>query len=145
MEEALRWEPEELYLYPLYVRPLTGLDRRGTGVEPDLRLVCYRAARERLLDAGYAQVSMRMFRARHAPNSDGPAYCCQSDGMVGLGVGARSYTQTLHYSSEYAVGATSVRQIIQDYVNVDYQPVAVYGTTLDAEEQRRRFIIQSLL
>ncbi len=30
LRQALRWRPEELYLYPLYVRPLTGLAaRRG--------------------------------------------------------------------------------------------------------------------
>ena len=28
LRAALRWQPEELYLYPLYVRPLTGLERR---------------------------------------------------------------------------------------------------------------------
>src|SRR6185295_6717962 len=27
---ALAYQPEELYLYPLYVRPLTGLDRHRT-------------------------------------------------------------------------------------------------------------------
>ena len=28
LRAALAWQPEELYLYPLYVRPLTGLSRR---------------------------------------------------------------------------------------------------------------------
>ncbi|MBA3469943.1 MAG: coproporphyrinogen III oxidase family protein, partial [Herpetosiphonaceae bacterium] len=147
LEAALRFAPEELYLYPLYVRPLTGLDRRGTGLDVDLRLECYRAARARLLDAGYAQVSMRMFRARHAPEQSGPVYCCQSDGMVGLGAGARSYTRDLHYSSEYAVGATSIKGILSDYIR---QPAAAfaqarYGCAVDAAEQRRRYVIQSLL
>ena len=67
--------------------------------------------------------------------------------MVGLGCGARSYTSTLHYSSEYAVGSTGVRQIIADYMarsneTFDY---ADYGFVLDEEEQRRRYLIQSLL
>ncbi|KOG89838.1 coproporphyrinogen III oxidase, partial [Streptomyces varsoviensis] len=29
LDAALAWRPEELYLYPLYVRPLTGLGRQG--------------------------------------------------------------------------------------------------------------------
>src|SRR5690606_23764547 len=29
LDAALAWRPEELYLYPLYVRPLTGLARHG--------------------------------------------------------------------------------------------------------------------
>ena len=29
LQMALRWQPEELFLYPLYVRPLTGLGRKA--------------------------------------------------------------------------------------------------------------------
>ncbi len=115
LRTALQFAPEELYLYPLYVRPLTGMGRQGKTWD-DIRLACYRAGRALLLDAGYTQVSMRMFRASHAPAQDGPVYCCQEDGMVGLGCGARSYTRGLHYSSEYAVGASGVRAILRDYV-----------------------------
>ncbi len=32
LRAALRYAPEELYLYPLYVRPLTGLGQRGDAV-----------------------------------------------------------------------------------------------------------------
>ncbi len=31
LDAALAWRPEELYLYPLYVRPLTGLGRHTAG------------------------------------------------------------------------------------------------------------------
>jgi oxygen-independent coproporphyrinogen-3 oxidase len=144
---ALRFEPEELYLYPLYVRPLTGLGRRGQKAEDTLRLACYRAGRRLLLGSGYRQISMRMFQSPRAPVTDGPAYCCQNDGMVGLGCGARSYTRGLHYSGEYAVGATGVREIIAAYVAKPDEAFdfADYGFSLDGSEQRRRFVIQSLL
>jgi oxygen-independent coproporphyrinogen III oxidase len=147
LRAALRFEPEELYLYPLYVRPLTGLGRRGQKAEDDLRLACYRAGRELLLESGYVQISMRMFQATRAPATDGPAYCCQNDGMIGLGCGARSYTRALHYSSEYAVGATGVREILAAYMakTDDAFDFVDYGFKLDGAEQRRRFIIQSLL
>jgi oxygen-independent coproporphyrinogen III oxidase len=92
LREALRFAPEELYLYPLYVRPLTGLGRSGRSWD-DERLDHYRAGRELLLAEGYRQTSMRMFRAAHCPDEGGPVYCCQEDGMVGLGCGARSYTR----------------------------------------------------
>jgi len=153
LRAALRFKPEELYLYPLYVRPLTGLGRRGQKAEDDLRPACYRAGRELLLESGYRQVSMRMFQAAQAPAADGPAYCCQDDGMVGLGCGARSYTRALHYSGEYAVGATGVREILAAYIakaaymvkTVDAFDFVDYGFRLDGAEQRRRFVIQSLL
>jgi oxygen-independent coproporphyrinogen-3 oxidase len=143
---ALRSTPEELYLYPLYVRPLTGLGRSGREWD-DLRLACYREARALLIGEGYAQASMRMFRAPHAPAEGGPAYRCQEDGMVGLGCGARSYTSTLHYASEYAVSARGVGEILADYLgrpdaSFDF---ADFGIHLGPEDRRRRHVIQSLL
>src|SRR5262249_48189136 len=50
LRAALRFAPEELYLYPLYVRPLTGLGRKEKAPN-DIRLACYRAGREFLLSA----------------------------------------------------------------------------------------------
>lgn len=146
LEAALDFAPEEIYLYPLYQRPLTGLDRLGHHWE-DQRLACYYVGRDRLLAAGYTQVSMRMFRAPHAPTLDAPIYCCQEDGMVGLGCGARSYTRKLHYSTEYAVGYTGVRAILHDFVDRPSESFAYayHGCLLDEEEQRRRYLIKSLL
>jgi oxygen-independent coproporphyrinogen-3 oxidase len=147
---ALRYHPEELYLYPLYVRPLTGLDRTGKALplhEQDIRLTCYRVARELLLAEGYTQVSMRMFQAPHAPAEAGPVYCVQDDGMLGLGCGARSYTRTHHYSNEYAVGSSTIRSILHSYVTTPDSAFAFahYGYVLNEDEQRRRYVLKSLL
>jgi oxygen-independent coproporphyrinogen-3 oxidase len=146
LRRALSYRPEELYLYPLYVRPLTSLGQSRRTWD-DLRLACYRTARALLESEGYQQVSMRMFRAAHAPSDSGPAYCCQQDGMVGLGCGARSYTRTVHYSTEYAVRARGVREILADYLAQPAEAFrsAIYGFTLDEEEQHRRYVVQSLL
>ena len=143
---ALEYRPEELYLYPLYVRPLTGVGRLRREWD-DLRLAMCREARQLLLDTGYAQISFRMFRAPHAPADDGPVYCCQEDGMVGLGCGARSYTAGLHYSTEYAVGQSGVRSILAAYLNRDdaWFDAAHYGDRLPIDDQRRRHVIMSLL
>jgi oxygen-independent coproporphyrinogen-3 oxidase len=145
VRQALHYSPDELYLYPLYMRPLTGLGR-SRGKPDDTRLDCYREARQLLLAEGYAQVSMRMFRRAGAPASDGPAYCCQTDGMIGLGCGARSYTRRLHYSLDYAVGPKGVRGIIADYLAREPAEFAVaeHGVELDDWEQRRRHLLLSL-
>ncbi|MEW2356828.1 STM4012 family radical SAM protein [Spirillospora sp. NPDC029432] len=143
LDAALAWRPEELYLYPLYVRPLTGLGRRPRDWD-DQRLELYRIGRDHLLAEGYEQVSMRMFRLP-GTGTGGTEYCCQTDGMVGLGCGARSYTTELHYSFEYAVGATPVRAIIDEYVRETDFSTARVGFALDADERRRRHLIQSLL
>jgi oxygen-independent coproporphyrinogen-3 oxidase len=147
LQKALEFAPQELYLYPLYKRPLTGIGRKNIEWAVDKRLDCYRAGRTLLLEAGYEQVSMRMFRLKASQANNGPVYCCQEDGMLGLGCGARSYSQALHYSSEYAVSAPSVKTILADYIGRSDQDFeqANFGVELDQTEQRRRYIIQSLL
>lgn len=147
---ALSFQPEEMYLYPLYVRPRTGLGRiesREHREDNDTRMQMYFAARDLLLDAGYTQVSMRMFRSPGAPDVAAPAYCCQNDGMVGIGCGARSYTRSLHYSDRYGVARSSVSDILRRYVSAPERSFAQadYGFVLDEREQRRRYLIQSLL
>jgi oxygen-independent coproporphyrinogen-3 oxidase len=145
VQTALEFAPTELYLYPLYIRPLTGIGQRR--IAEDIRVTCYREARALLLDAGYQQISMRMFQRAVTATTTTPAYCCQTDGLIGLGCGARSYTRTLHSSNEYAVGASGVRSIIQSYLHSSDDDFAQvnYGFALNDEEQRRRYVIQSLL
>ncbi len=149
LDEALRWQPEELYLYPLYVRPLTGLGRRAHArADWDRqRQELYHQAVDVLTAAGYVRHSMRQFRRAGAPTPDGPDYCCQDDGMVGLGCGARSYTTELHYSFDYAVAVSEVRAVIDDYLSRppdDFRHAEI-GFRLDAVEQRRRWLLKSLL
>ncbi|MFD5315261.1 STM4012 family radical SAM protein [Streptomyces sp. NPDC127098] len=150
LDAALAWRPEELYLYPLYVRPLTGLGRHADPEAADrawdeARLARYREGRDHLLASGYEQLSMRMFRRADAPPQGPDDYACQTDGMIGLGCGARSYTSTLHYSFDYAVGAREVRGIIDAYAATEEFDRALHGRAVDEDEARRRHLLQSLL
>lgn len=158
LDAALAWHPEELYLYPLYVRPLTGLGRlAGTDGPEDRaasdaawdtqRLRLYRAGRDHLLAHGYEQVSMRMFRRADAPQEGPDDYACQTDGMIGLGCGARSYTSGLHYSFDYAVGMGEIRGIIDTFTSTSTEDFsrAEIGRRVEGDEPRRRHLLQSLL
>lgn len=146
LQQAIAFQPEEIYLYPLYVRPLTGMDCTNQEWD-DIRLACYRQGRDLLLSEGYRQISMRMFQKPGKSDLSAPVYCCQADGMVGLGCGARSYTQQLHYASEYAVGAKGIQSILQAYLDTPTESFDYinYGFTLDTEDRQRRYILISLL
>lgn len=137
-----------LFLYPLYIRPLTGLDRRAEELPcptPDDMAAQYDFAVSRLAAAGFHQVTMRQFR-RDVP-CDEQEYRCQRDGMVGLGAGARSYTTSLHYSTPWRMVARNIRAVVDDYCRrMRAGDTAVsHGFVLDEDEQARRFIIQTLL
>ncbi len=146
LERATAHAPEEIYLYPLYVRPLTGLQRAQR--EPgDNRSALYAQGRDFLLERGYRQISMRLFRSARWAGVIDPPYVCQEDGMVGVGAGARSYTQALHYSGDYAVGRASILQIVEEFIAHDAarRAHATFGIRLERAEQQRRYLIKSLL
>lgn len=148
LREALRWSPDEFFLYPLYVRPRTGLDARPQNWD-DQRLSLYRAGRELLLAEGYTQVSMRMFK-RSGDGVSGSAHGeagALDEPLVGLGCGARSRTPGLHYSAPYAVGRAAVNAILREYCERKARDFATvsHGIELDRDAQIRRIVIKSLL
>jgi oxygen-independent coproporphyrinogen-3 oxidase len=151
VNETIELRPEEIFLYPLYVRQLTGLLKRKSAESDDRRLELYRAGRDRLLESGYEQVSMRMFRLPINDVCEGKSlvssdYRCQRDGMIGLGCGARSYTSDLHYGSRYAVRQSAVSRIVTDYVSQtdrEFSEVS-FGFEIDDAQRRRRHLILSL-
>lgn len=137
----------ELYLYPLYVRPLTILSRHRS--PDDFRLLLYRSAKQHLRSLGFRQVSMRMFTkaSSDAEGRELPIYRCQDDGMVGLGPGARSYTTSLHYATSFAVAQSAIRDRIEAWMSqsdADFS-VARHGFLLSMAERQRRYLILSLL
>ena len=149
IREALRWSPGEIFLYPLYVRPLTGLDGRA-GTWDAHRLALYRAGRDLLLAEGYTQMSMRMFRRTSgglaAGSADGEAGW-PHEALLGLGCGARSRTSGLHYSTAYAVGRAAVLSIVEAYcgsTSADFKTIR-YGVELGRDAQIRRAVLKSVL
>jgi oxygen-independent coproporphyrinogen-3 oxidase len=144
LAEALRFAPEEIYLYPLYVRPDTGLDRLAPRIVTH-RQDLYRLGVEYLATRGYRQASLRCFR--HAATAGTGTSACQRDGMVGLGCGARSYTRQLHYGTNFAVRQEGVQAILSSWIRLsdDELAQATHGMRLSADEQRRRYLILSLL
>jgi oxygen-independent coproporphyrinogen-3 oxidase len=144
LEATLRHAPEEIFLYPLYVRPLTGLGRKDKR-PADAREELYRHGRDFLLAHGYTQISMRLFRSPAHPGGCDVHYCCQEDGMIGLGAGARSYTRSLHYSTEWAVGRGSVQEILDHFSGLEDHSLATHGAELDLDDQKRRYVIKSIL
>jgi oxygen-independent coproporphyrinogen-3 oxidase len=145
LECVVALQPDEIYLYPLYVRRLTGLAkaRRTHGLEQ--RAMLYRLGVERLRAAGFVQSSMRMFKRSAATFES--AFDCQNIGTVGLGAGARSYTRGLHYSEEYAVSRNATQEVLRAFNARSETEFASarYGFVLNLDEQCRRYLLQSLL
>ncbi|MBC3909472.1 STM4012 family radical SAM protein [Undibacterium umbellatum] len=148
LQKAVQFQPTEIFLYPLYVRPLTSLFKKHISIQnEDIRSTLYRIGRDFLQANGYVQDSMRLFRKPVVGLCESSEYSCQEDGMIGLGTNARSYTTDVHYSTEYAVSKPNVAAIIDDYVakeRADFM-TANYGIRLSEDDRKRRYLIKSLL
>ncbi|MCP4154734.1 MAG: coproporphyrinogen III oxidase family protein, partial [bacterium] len=152
LEKTLSYSPAEIYLYPLYIRPLTALKKKQEPMEKrpgeaDIRIELYKTGRDFLKNRGYRQLSMRHFVSPHYPEQNKTEYSCQEDGMVGMGCGARSYTGGMHYSSYYAVSRNGISQILNDYISAPTETFAYAynGIILNEEDKKRRLIIKTLL
>ena len=143
LEKTLVYQPTEIFLYPLYTRPLTGLSKMQHNII-DNRLTLYRIGRDFLKNNGYIQTSMRCFRKADAAEI-GNNYQATINGMIGIGAGARSYTRDLHYSTNYAVTRKATKAIIHAYSLKDNFDTVNYGFYLNEEERMRRFLIKSLI
>jgi oxygen-independent coproporphyrinogen-3 oxidase len=145
LDRAIDSPATSLFLYPLYVRPLTGLGRRTQLDSPTTHAMghMYDAALDRLTRAGFRQITMRQFRRDPETHAD-DGYRCQRDGMVGLGAGARSYTRHLHYSTPWKMIARNIRAIVENYIGSDHTQIT-HGIWLDDDERLRRRVIQDLL
>lgn len=147
LRAAVRHRPEELYLYPLYVRPGTPLAARAPSGAPPLKRAMYRRALELLAAEGYVQRSMRHFALPAVVAAEPQDYRCQDDGMLGLGCGARSYTRRVHWSDPYAVDPRRVAALIDAWARRSEEDfgLARHGYELDGEDERRRWAILTLL
>lgn len=147
LEEALRYQPEEMFIYPLYVKPGTGLYRKGMQSSPDA-FVLYRAAKEFLQKAGYVRKSMRRFVRKDylaTEEMQGNGHLCGFDNTISLGCGGRSYIGNLHYCTPYAVGQEACRKQLANYLEQEDFLNIHHGYLLDQDEMKRRYVIKHLL
>ncbi len=149
LKEALTFQPDELFLYPLYVKHGAGLEQKlkeGMVLEPELALEQYQEASAFLKASGFRQDSMRRFvRVKKAEDSRRRYSDCGFGTSLALGCGGRSYLGKLHFCTPYAVTQKDcLSQLNAFETTVDFNVVS-HGILLSEEEIRRRFVIRHLL
>ena len=139
LNTALTYRPNELFIYPLYVRPGTRIDVRSTD---DIGYAIYKSARELLVGLGFVQTSMRRFVRRETTETE---FSCGDEVMLSCGAGGRSYLGNLHYATPYAVRQQAIADEIDHYIRTTDFMTAANGFLLSTEEMQIRFIIKNLM
>lgn len=145
LKEALTFGPDEIFLYPLYVKHGARLERKlGQGIvlEPEAAFSQYQEAAAFLRDQGFRQDSMRRFLRQDGRR----AYSeCGAGTSLALGCGGRSYLGNLHFCSPYAITRADCLAQLRDYEKtLDFTRIT-HGLLLSEEEQKRRYVIRHLL
>ncbi len=139
VETLIGFGTPEIFLYPLYIRPQTGLS--GSPATDRAMLSFYRAARDRLCGCGYRQLSMRRFsKVPRAADDTG----CGFENVLSVGVGGRSYAGSLHFCAPFETDGQKRAAAIRLYTESAGYYDGLYGYELDADELKRRYIIKNL-
>lgn len=145
LERALEYAPEEMFVYPLYIKPGTALYREGyqerIGEEEEHVRRLYETARDFLTGQGYRQDSMRRFvRTRERMDVS-----CGFSNTISLGCGGRSYVGNLHFCTPYALGQEGCLKRLSAYMETEDFLSVEHGYILSEEEQKRRYVIKHIL
>ncbi len=145
LEEAVSFVPDEIFLYPLYVKHGAGLELAGVVPDAQGAFACYQAGRDFLLEAGYRQDSMRRFVWSGSGSSERTFVECGFGSSLALGCGGRSYLGNLHFCSPYALPGRECLARLAEYEAVSDHTRITHGFLLSDGEQKRRYLIRHLL
>ncbi len=142
LQEALSFEPDEIFLYPLYIKHGSGLVY--TKVSPDWQhgYEQYQKASEFLRASGFRQDSMRRFVKGKKKREFSE---CGFKTSLALGCGGRSYLGNLHFCTPYAITQDTCLKQLEDFEHTEDFLVISHGILLSKEEMRRRYVIRHLL
>ncbi len=141
LKEALEFEPEELFLYPLYVKHGVFLEREGVVTNPEMAYKQYLTAGAYLRGEGFRQDSMRRFVRREGGREFSE---CGFGTSLALGCGGRSYLGRLHFCTPYAVDRERCLKQLEEYENTEDYTQITHGILLTEEELKRRYVIRHL-
>ena len=139
--QAAAYEPEEMFVYPLYIKKGTFLAQKMT-IHPETLYEMYQELRDFLKERGYKQLSMRRF-VKDPDLLDQRS--CGFENTISIGCGGRSYIENLHFSTPFAVGQRGCMDILQQYIKKKDFLEATHGYLLPEEEMRRRYVIKNIL
>ena len=145
LKEAVRFAPDEIFLYPLYLHRGAWLAGVSSDLpKPDETYRQYLEASACLKSEGYRQDSMRRFVKARPTGSPRAFSECGFGTSLALGCGGRSYLGNLHFCTPYAVTAPECLRQLNAFMHTEDFSAVTHGVLLSEEEQKRRYIIRHL-
>lgn len=142
LEKAVAYQPEEIFLYPLYNQPNAGLYHKFLTDEASSRqkYELYWIGSRFLRANGYRQKSMRCFSRLADSHAD-----CGFENTLALGCGGRSYFYDLHFCEPYVAGQAACQAEYRHYLQKTDFLRDLSMVQLPKIEQKRRYVIKNIL
>lgn len=144
VDAVIAERPETVELYGTVVIPGTALAKTITPFSELEKIRSYETARDRFLAAGYAQECHLRFAL---PGRGG--YCQQEnvyalETLIGVGVGARSYTERLHYRNVHDTAHS--RDALRRYLDLTARGILPVerGVSMTDDELMHRYAVHRL-
>ncbi|WP_129598618.1 STM4012 family radical SAM protein [Anaerophilus nitritogenes] len=139
-EKALQYEPQEIFVYPLYQQPNTRIYGKFH-IDRKLQYKLYKEITSYLKTNGYHQISMRRFVKQK------PDYkkSCGFENMIALGCGGRTYLDHLHYCEPYTANPNLCLKSLDSYIKKEDFLKDLSKYELSKDEMKRRYVIKNLL
>ncbi len=150
LESALYYEPEEIFIYPLYVQKHTILNRQGKN-SSETTYREYMFMSEYLKEHGYTQKSMRCFVKNNLEQNNNEEklkalkLSCGFERSLAIGCGGRTYIDELHMCTPYKRTMCECIEEIDRYIYSSSFMQIGSGYILNEDELKRRYIIKNLL
>ncbi len=150
LQKTIEFKPNSMNLYPVVIRPLAGIQKAKEQnsdkfITDDSKYELYDISCEYMYQNGYHQETFVSFTKLKEDSYKQQVSDFQGNPLIGIGASARSYTNTLHYSTDYVVTKRSTLNIISDYCQKGFENLISHGFELDMDEQKRRSAILNLI
>lgn len=144
LSTAVSYKPQEMFVYPLYVKPGTALQRKC--VRPDSNTYeLYNYTNEFLHGKGYSNYSMRRYFRTGNEQKNDKYVSCGFENTLSIGCGGRSYIDRLHFCTPYAVEKSCCVRKLDEYIKKNDYLNVTNGIILSDEEMKRRYVIKNIL
>ena len=147
LRTALSYGPDEIFLYPLYIKHGVRLEQEGRKelLDSDHAYALYRCGSQYLRENGYLQISMRRFVRKSSGNMLPKFNECGFKSALSLGCGGRSYLGRLHACTPYRTTRIAALEEIERYQRTEDFSFVTNGILLSDDEIKRRYVIKHLL
>lgn len=142
LKELVKLTPETFSLYPLAGSKTSMFKKKDSLMTTKERYQLFDVFYDHLTSNGYECESHVKFKKKNQHSThQQKIYEYQGTPTLGLGCGARSYNEHVHYTTEYTKNSLTARKYIDEYIEKDYKDLQFCGFEMNEDENKRRTVI----